>query len=118
VGSKEEGKWQETERERLGAATEGWSRFPLGPCRPDAAKGDGLCRAHDPPQRPKGVNFSKGKEGALTRAAFCKMVAGAEWKEELRVGMADTQGSQTQLVADQLVKAAHQARSQVQADKV
>ena len=114
VGGRVEDKWRETERERP----------PRG--------GGGFLSDHvvlmlrrvvvfaEPsilPQRPKGVNFRKGKEGALTRAAFCELVRDIDWKEELRSGVADALGSREQLMADRIVQAAQQARLQVQAEK-
>ena len=113
IGLREEGRWSETERFR--------------PAGPDGELSDHVAlRLHRAvvfaspvvlQQRPRGVNFSKGKEGALVLDAFRTAVRELQWKVELGRCVDEAQGSKVQVLASMIVQAAWRAVASVKLEK-
>ena len=147
VGDKEEGKWVETERVRPAKVGAAGARQHGGGAEGHRGRGErsrSRSRSRDRqceqvalsdhaaiflqrtvvfaspvvlPQRPKGVNFSKGSEGAAIKSSFMEAVRDLTWKAELRAAAEGAAGEAVQTMSAAIVQAAWRAHAQVRAGK-
>ena len=124
VGHREEGKWTESERFRPAVVEQKRNRDGDGAVV--ALSDHAALRLHRTvvfaspvvlQQRPRGVNFSRGREGTQVLDAFRSMVRCAEWKETVRGQVEQAEGSRVQVLAALIVQAAWRAAANVKSEK-